>query len=185
MDRLQRRGPDTRPGDKPRSNGRRRHPLAVAALALLFTSSPTMAEPPFIDHQEIPCSLPEAHSRVCATIADDGTVRRAKLFFRAAGQTAWYWTEMAFDLSQFCATLPKPDDDVEAIEYYLWAMDDEFETERTRDQQVDLDRGCPHPVIDDDAERTANLEVHATIKKQRKKLRGFALDGVTFHPVSR
>ena len=143
------------------------------------------AEPPFIDHQAIPCSLPQAHPRICATIADDGTVKRAKLFFRAAGQSAWYWSEMVLDFRSFCATLPRPEAETEAIDYYLWAMDDAFETERTRDFRVPLDGGCAHPVIDDDPERISHLEIHATVKKQKKKLYGFVDQGVDFHPLPR
>lgn len=160
--------------------------ILVGALGLAL-AGPSAADPPLIDHQQVPCSLPGKHPRICATIADDGVIKRAKIYFRAAGQSTFYWSEMHLDFRTFCATLPVPDADVTEVQYYLWAIDDGLEIERTNDlaMTVDPNASCDHPVIDEDPQRTSSLEVHATSHKQGKKLRGFADDGVTFHRVKK
>ncbi len=157
----------------------------TAWLLAACLTGPVLAEKPVIDHQPVVCSLPGKHPRLCAAMADDGTIKKARVFFRAAGQQAYYWSEMTWDGLRFCATLPVPAEPVRTVEYYLWAIDDEFLNERTitLEMTVDPERSCEHPVIDDDAERTSSLVVHATAKKQGKKLRLFAARGVRFVAV--
>lgn len=161
--------------------------LGSAALGLILGSGLARADPPLIDHQEVSCSLQGKHPRICATIADDGVIKRAKIFFRAAGQSTFYWSEMELDFRNFCATLPIPDTSIQEVQYYLWAIDDDLELERTPDLSiiVDPDTSCDHPVIDEDPERTANLVVHATSKKQGKKLKDFDRTGVDYRRFNR
>lgn len=159
-------------------------------LALALSPSlamPSLADPPLIDHQQVSCSLPGKHPRICATIADDGVIKRAKIFFRAEGQSAFYWSEMSLDFRNFCATLPVPDASITNVQYYLWAIDDGLEIERTNDlvMTVDATKTCNHPIIDDDPQRTASLVVYATSPKQGKKLQGFAPEGVEFVRVKK
>ena len=163
-----------------------RHLRCLAFAGALSAVGPgyTQAEAPLIEHHPLACSLPEKHPRVCATIADDGTVKRAKLYFRAKGEAAFFWTEMELDFRTFCATLPIPDAKTRSIEYHLWAIDDELSTNRTQDFEVSVDpqRTCDAPVIDEDPERTSRLVVWATTKKQ-KRLRGFEDEGVELHRI--
>lgn len=161
--------------------------LASLALAATMTSSPALADPPLIDHQEVSCSLVGKNPRICATIADDGVIKRAKIYFRAAGQSTYYWSEMVLDFRNFCATLPVPTSSVTEVQYYLWAIDDGLETERTPDLSitVDPDTSCDHPVIDEDPERIAHLVVHATSRKQGKKLKGFEATGVDYRRIKK
>lgn len=158
-------------------------PAALLTCALMASvSGSARAEPPLIEHQPVACSLPGKHPRVCATIADDGTIKRAKLYFRAKGETAFFWAEMVLDFRTFCATMPIPAGKTRTLEYHLWAIDDELTTNRTQDFQVTVDpkRTCDAPVIDEDPERTSQLVVWATTKKQ-KRLDGFEAEGVEFH----
>lgn len=161
--------------------------LGIAALCLTLGSPVAWADPPLIDHQEVSCSLQGKHPRICATIADDGVIKRAKIYFRAAGQSTFYWSEMTLDFRNFCATLPIPDAAVKEVQYYLWAIDDGLEIERTSDLSIVVDpqKSCDHPVIDEDPERTSNLVVHATSKKQGKKLKGFDRTGVDYRRFQR
>jgi len=171
----------------------RTHPfsdLARAAAALLLgagLAGAVHADAPLIDHQPLPCSLPGEHPRVCATIADDGTVERAKVYFRPAGEPAYYWVEMELDFRRFCATLPVPEASLRKVEYHVWAVDDELEVQRTTDFEmvVDPDRACPSPSVDRDPERTSAIVVHATTREQGKRLRGFEAEGVDFRRVRR
>lgn len=157
------------------------------AVGGTWLATPLAAAPPLIDHQEVSCSLPGKHPRICATIADDGVVKRAKIYFRAAGQSTFYWSEMSLDFRKFCATLPVPEPEVKEVQYYLWAIDDGLEIERTKDLKmiVDADRTCDHPIIDEDPQRTAHLVVHATSRKQGKKLRGFLPQGVDYQRIKK
>ncbi len=150
------------------------------ALALAACALPLSADKPVIDHQPVVCSLPAEHPRICALAADDGAVRRVDVFFRAAGQTAFYRSPMTFDAIRYCATLPVPLKSVTTVEYYVRAIDDEANIERTIDFRVTVDanRSCEYPVIDQDPERTSQLVVYATIAKQGKKIRGFERRGI-------
>ena len=157
--------------------------LAVAVSAAL----PASAADPIIDHQPQPCSLPGEHPRICATIADDGVVKRARVYFRAVGRAAFYYAEMELDFREFCATLPIPEAATRGVEYHVWAVDDELATKRTTDVRMTVDPGgsCPSPVIDRDPERTSRLVVFATTRDQGKKLADFDGRGVDFRPVEK
>jgi hypothetical protein len=158
-------------------------PWILAALA----AWPASAADPIIDHQPVPCSLPGEHPRICATIADDGEVKRTRVYFRAAGEAAYYFTEMELDFRNFCATLPVPKASTRVVEYHVWAVDDELATMRTTDVRMTVDPGasCPSPVIDRDPERISHLVVFATTRDQGKKLADFEDRGVDFRPVKK
>lgn len=162
--------------------------LLALCLALAICALPALAEKPVIDHQPVVCSLPEAHPRICALAADDGAVRRVDVFFRAQGQKAFYRSKMEWDAIRYCATLPVPQRSVKVVDYYIRAIDDEVQLERTIDFQISVDpnTSCEYPVIDQDPERTSRLVVYATVAKQGKKIRGFERDGIArFVPVKK
>ena len=158
------------------------------AMALAAGALPLLADKPVIEHQPVICSLPAEHPRICALAADDGAVKKVDVFFRAAGQTAFYRSGMTFDGIRFCATLPVPERSVRTVEYYVRAIDDEANIERTIDfdMAVDPNRSCEYPVTDQDPERTSQLVVYATIAKQGKKIKGFERQSVArFVPVKK
>ncbi len=48
-------------------------PFVATVLLVLLTSSPALADdPPQVNHQAIPCTVPGAPFTVCAEISDDG-----------------------------------------------------------------------------------------------------------------
>ena len=155
--------------------------LTVALASLLFCA-PLLrgADEPIIDHQPVECSVPNKNPRICAYVLDDGEVKRVRVYFRAERHDAYYWSEMAFDGIQFCSTLPVPKKKVKAIDYYVWSVDDAFETSRTRPHRISLSETspCAYPVIDEDPERTANLTIYATSEKQGKKIKDFEERGI-------
>ena len=162
-----------------------RHTLA---LVLVACTLPLFADKPVIDHQPVVCSVPAAHPRVCALVADDGAVKKVDVFFRAQGQEAFYRSRMDFDAINYCASLPIPSESTRIVEYYVRAIDDEVLIERTIDfkMEVDPDASCEYPVIDRDPERTSRLVVYATIPKQGKKIKGFERASVArFVPVKK
>ncbi|MFQ5790060.1 MAG: hypothetical protein ACE5JI_06225 [Acidobacteriota bacterium] len=141
-----------------------------------------------IDHQPVFCSLPGKHPKICAYVADDGEVKRARVYFRSTRQKAFYWSEMAFDGIQYCAVLPVAKKSVRTVEYYIWAVDDSFESKRTRTFRISVSpvSSCEYPVIEEDPERTANLVVNATSRKQGKSIKDFEKEGIArFVPATR
>jgi hypothetical protein len=143
---------------------------------------------PLIDHQPVICSLPEKNPRICTYVADDGEVKRVRVYFRAEDQEAFYWSEMAFDGIQYCATLPVPGSRVRSVDYYIWAIDDNFESQRTRTFTVSVapHSPCEYPVFDEDPDRISQLVVYATSPKQGDSIKDFEKDGIArFVPARR
>lgn len=160
----------------------------LALLGLIGLASIAAADEPTIDHQPVECSTPGKNARICAYVLDDGEVKRVRAYFRSERQDAFYWSDMSFDGIQFCATLPVAKDGVRAIDYYVWAVDDEFQTSRTRPGKISLapTSPCAYPVIDEDAERTSNLHVHATSDDQGDEIEDFETQGIVeFVPVKK
>jgi hypothetical protein len=150
------------------------------AAAGLLTASVALAEEPTIDHQPVECSTPEKNTRICAYVLDDGEVKRVRVYFRAEKQEAFYWSDMAFDGIQFCATLPVAKKNVPTLEYYVWTVDDQFQSSRTRSNLVSLSptAPCAFPVIDEEPERIGKLVVNATSEKQGTAIEEFEERGI-------
>ena len=150
----------------------------IAAVLLLAAS--LEADEPVVDHQPVVCSIPGKHARICSYVADDGEVKRVRVYFRAENEDAFYYSDMAFDGIQYCATLPVPKGSVKVVEYYVWAVDDEFHAQRTRTYKIFFvpESPCEYPVLDEDPERTSSLVVHATSSKQGDSVEGFEADGI-------
>jgi hypothetical protein len=152
----------------------------VLVVAVLSAAGLTYTDEPLIDHQPVLCSLPEKNPRICTYVADDGEVKRARVYFRAEGQEAFYWSEMTFDGIQYCATLPVARGNVRNVDYYIWAIDDSFESQRTRTFTISVapDTPCEYPVFDEDPERISNLTVYATSPEQGDSIKDFEEDGI-------
>lgn len=161
--------------------------LLGAVLVLFAVAATAFPEEPIVDHQPVVCSLPGKNPLVCAYVADDGEIKRTRAYFRPAGRELFYWTEMRFDGIQYCATLPIAENHVKAIDYYVWTIDDGFQSKRTRTYTISItpEVPCEYPVFDDDPERIANVEVNATSAKQGDTLEDFSDKGVVrYVPVA-
>ena len=147
------------------------------------------ADPPAVDHQPVPCTVPDQALTLCATITDDGQVTKARVYFRSAGDKFYSYVDMVFGGLNFCATLPAPrGGKVKTLEYYVQAVDDQFESTRTSTFQmaVQPEGACEFPPIEKDAAKAAAITVYATHKDQGKKLsEAFQTGGVSFVPVVR
>jgi hypothetical protein len=162
--------------------------VARALAAALFLACTPQGEEPTIDHQPVECSTPEKNTRICAYVLDDGEIKRVRVYFRAQNQDAFYFSDMAFDGIQFCATLPVAKKNVGTLEYYIWAVDNDFLSTRTRSNLVSLSPSapCAFPVIDEEPERISNLVVNATSEKQGNAIQEFEERGITqFVPLPR
>jgi hypothetical protein len=157
----------------------------VAAAAALLALSPwaARAEAPSVEHQPVPCTVPGQPLTLCATVTDDGQVAKARIYFRPAGDKFYSFVEMEFGGITFCGTLPAPrEGKLKAIDYYVQAVDEQFESQRTSTYQIAVqpEGVCAFPPVEKDPARTHSIVVHATSKKQGRKLPdGFMAAGVT------
>jgi hypothetical protein len=159
---------------------------AVVALALGLAAGTASAEPPSVEHQPAPCSVPDKALTLCANVTDDGQVAKVRLYFRSAGDKFYSFVDMTFGGLNFCGTLPGPREGrVKAVEYYIQAVDDQYESIRTSTFQMAVQPTCEFPPVAD-AAKSAAITVYATHKDQGKKLaEGFQGAGVSFVPVVR
>jgi len=165
---------------------------ACRAPALLLALVPALAlaeGPPAVEHQPALCTVPDKAVSLCAAISDDGTVAAARLYFRRAGEKYYSFVDMSFTGIGYCGTLPPPrTKKTKAIEYYVQAIDDQYEPTRTSTFRLPVEPEgiCEFPPLEESPERTAAIKVFATSRKQGKKLDGgFLKTGVTFVPVKK
>lgn len=156
-------------------------------LALAASGGPALADPPSVDHQPVPCTVPDQPFTVCATVTDDGEVARARVYFKAENAKFYSFVDMAFGGIEFCGTLPGPrEGKLKTIEYYVQAVDDRYETFRTSTHVIAIqpDGVCGFAPVEKDPSRAQSITVHATHQKQGRKLPdAFASAGVTFVPI--
>ena len=158
-------------------------PLSI----LLAAAAPALADPPSVDHQPVPCTVPGQPFTVCATVTDDGQVERARVYFKAEDAKFYSFVDMAFGGIEFCGTLPAPrEGKLKTVEYYVQAVDDQYETFRTSTHVIAVqpEGVCGFAPVEKDPSRAQSITVHATHPKQGRKLPdAFASAGVTFVPV--
>ena len=159
----------------------------AAVLAVGLAPATAWAEPPNVDHQPSPCTVPEKPVSLCASITDDGQVAASRIYFRAAGEKFYSFVDMVFGGLSFCGTIPGPrTGKVQTIEYYVQAVDDQYESQRTStfNMNVQPEGACEFPPLEKDAKKAAAIKVFSTNRKQGTKLDGaFVQTGVTFVPV--
>ncbi|MET0555686.1 MAG: hypothetical protein ABW221_21790 [Vicinamibacteria bacterium] len=160
---------------------------ATGCAAALLLAATLHADPPSVSHQQVPCTVPGQPFQVCATVTDDGEVAKARVYFKAEQDKYYSFVDMAFGGIEFCATLPAArENKAKQIEYYVQAVDDQYETHRTSSALIELQpaESCAFAPVDKDPARTQAITVHATHQKQGRKVPdAFVAAGVTFVPV--
>lgn len=119
--------------------------LTLLALLTAMLAAPASAqenEAPAIRHDPPACGSAATRLRVCAYVVDETGIAQVRINFRARGTRAYYWTPMAFDGALYCAWLPAPLPETRAVEYYVEAVDDQFEPSRTADHTVPVRPDC-------------------------------------------
>ena len=158
--------------------------LLIAGLGALARAD----DPPVIEHQPAPCTVPEKPIELCAAVSDDGSVAKARVYFRKAGEEFYSFVDMTFGGIRYCGTLPAPrEGKVKTLEYYVQAIDDQFQPQRTSTFQMNVlaEGTCDFPPLEKDAKRAAAIRVFATNRKQGNKLGDeFQATGVTFVPLA-
>jgi hypothetical protein len=144
--------------------------ISVALLVLMQPAASPSGRPPTIELDAPSCVRPAVRPRICARIFDDRSITRARALFRARGKEPFYWTEMRFDGSRYCAWLPLPSKKTRSIDLYVDAVDDEYGLSRTREVQLSIEAGCA-------AEPPAAPEgptcIGTTTPRQQAKPKGF------------
>lgn len=143
-------------------------------------------EPPAVEHQPASCTVPEKALSLCADISDDGNVATARLYFRRQGEDYYAFVNMAFNGVGYCGTVPGPREKTKAIEYYVQAVDDNYQPTRTSTYRIAVqpEGVCEFPPLEKDGAKAAAIKVTSTNRKQGKKLDdGFNPTGVTFVPL--
>lgn len=102
-------------------------------IGALLVAAPcgALAQGPVIEHEGVGCIVADKHPRLEARVVPAESVRRARVFFRAAGSSAWYFVEMKPAAGVFQAALPKPKQSTRSIDYYIDAVDDAMREART------------------------------------------------------
>jgi len=161
---------------------------AQAFVAVLGLAAAALADdPPLIEHPPAACTVAGKPLSLCAAVSDDQNVSAARVYFRKAGQDFYSFVDMSFGGLQYCGTLPAPrPGKVASIEYYVQAVDDGFQAQRTSTFQLKVasEGQCEFPPLEKDAAKAAAIKVFATNKKQGAKLDdAFDKTGVTFVPL--
>ncbi len=167
-------------------NARRLFPVLLAALAAAAVVRAD--DPPEIEHQPAPCTVPGKAISLCATVTDDNQVAKARIYFKPAGEEFYSFVDMTFGGINYCGTVPAPREGaVKVIEYYIQAVDDQYQAKRTSTFQMNVQAEgvCEFPPVERDQAKAASIVVYATNKKQGKKIHdAFANPGVNFVPVA-
>jgi hypothetical protein len=122
---------------------------------------------------------------VCAVVTDDSQIAKVRTYFRASGERDFCYVEMVSDGDEYCGTLPAPrDGKMDALEYYIQAIDDSYESKRTSTKSLELQEPevCGFPPVERDPARARAITVYATQREQRRLDDAFLGDGVTFVP---
>jgi hypothetical protein len=158
--------------------------ISLAPALVLVTAAVALAnDPPAVDHQPALCTVPDKPLSLCAAVSDDGTVAVARIYFRRAGEDYYSFVPMTFTGVSYCGTLPAPRERAKTIEYYVQAVDDSYQPQRTSTFRLPVqpEGVCEFPPLEKDAAKAAAIKVYATNRKQGKKLDdAFVLTGVTF-----
>ncbi len=85
------------------------------------------AAPIAIEHPDVGCVVAESYPRLRACVTPSDRVGRAQVFFRPEGTEAWYAVDMEPDGDCLSAFLPKPKASLAAFEYYVGAIDTDFD----------------------------------------------------------
>jgi len=157
----------------------------LLGVAAWLAAVAARADPPAVEHQPVPCTLPDKALSLCANVTSDRQVAKTRIYFRGAGDKFYSFVDMAFGGLNFCGTLPGPrEGKVKTVEYYVQAVDDQYESTRTSTFQMAVQPTCEFPPVEKDAAKAAAITVYATNKDQGKKLsEGFQGAGVSFVPV--
>lgn len=116
---------------------------AVLALRLLLQEPAN--NPPDIADETAACAKRGSRPRICARVFDDRGVAKVRVLFRARGSKPYFAAEMTFDGARYCVSLPAPLERTHGIDYYLEAVDTDFEPARVPARAMAVAGECSAP----------------------------------------
>jgi hypothetical protein len=75
-----------------------------------------------ITHDPALCMLADVHSRLRACLRPSEGLAKPRVYFRAEGDSSWYYVEMQRKGDCYIGVLPKPAPETRRIEYYVFAQ---------------------------------------------------------------
>jgi len=136
---------------------------------MLGPTADAQDQAPDVVHQPSLCTVFGSPLSVCAVVTDDGQVVKVRTHFRPEGERYFSFVEMELRDDQYCGTLPAPREGrMKQLEYYVWAVDDEYVPQRTTPFLLDVvEEGvCDFPPLERDPARAASITVYATNARQ-------------------
>ncbi len=160
---------------------RTRLPLAAAVLATLLTASLVCAQVPNIALQHAEC-FPRAENGVAyALIAPEAGGTATRLYFRWQEDEDFYWVKMnAEGGGRYWGVPPKPDEDNEAIEYYVAVVDPLNQVlAKSANDESPVEDECEVELTERQLGVSENLTVgETTFEQVGEEVDGFLCDGV-------
>lgn len=95
----------------------------VVALPLAASAS---AQPVAVPTPTETCFIADQHPQIALSITPADAVRTARIYFRSALGTAFYYVEMQRQGGYFVGVLPKPQLEAGPVTYYAEALDNTF-----------------------------------------------------------
>lgn len=141
--------------------------MEVGAASVVLSSA--QAVPPEIQHAPLLCLEPASFPELDARVISASAVQRTRIYFKAHQFPDWYYVEMkAVEAAKYMALLPQPMAGTTHIDYYVYALDSQFQTGQT-DQympSVAKDRCTIEKKRDDKRKPTPQIVVGGTKEGQ-------------------
>jgi hypothetical protein len=112
-------------------------PRTLVQIIPKVLEPPAEGAGPSIDHKPIECIVAEQFPKLDAGFLPKD-IARGRVYFRAVGQTHWYWVAMTAEAGRYAAVLPKPKKDTKKIDYYVEGLDKASLEGRTKDYEPEV-----------------------------------------------
>jgi polysaccharide export outer membrane protein len=109
--------------------------LATASLLFLAAAASAGLK---IDHQPVDCIVKDRFAQIDAAIDPTDDVMKARLYFKSALDTDYYYVDMALMQGRFVGKLPKPKDKAGPITYFIEAIGWKDQNRRTAEFTAQL-----------------------------------------------
>ncbi len=105
--------------------------VVVASFLAQGQATPPGAQP-LIGHDPLECIKVDTFPQVGARITSSLGVARTRVYFKAHQHPDWYFVDMKVsEALGFLAVLPKPLPETRQLDYYVYALDTQFQTAQT------------------------------------------------------
>lgn len=110
----------------------------AAGIAAALEAPPA----PAIAHDPLRCVQASEFPRVGAGVTSTVGVRGARVYFKAHGQTDWYYVDMrVLEGARYLALLPRPLPETKQLDYYVHALDAQVQMAQTDTYDPEVTRG--------------------------------------------